>query len=117
MLRASPGPMAGAPLKSPMVSLTLPNPPYSGLEGAAHLPVVTSSKQISPLGEALPNADRAPTPDVRFLRLKRIKKSARSWILTRSVIRMFLMNDRSMSPYPGAYHLFRETFPLGEPLR
>jgi hypothetical protein len=26
MFRASPGPMAGAPLKSPMVSVTLPNP-------------------------------------------------------------------------------------------
>src|SRR5215469_11031286 len=111
MLRASPGPMAGAPLKSPIVSLTRPNPPYAELEGAAHLWVVMSSKQTSPFGEALPKAESAPTPDERLMRLKRLKKSARSWILTRSVIGMFLINDRSRSPKPGAYHLFRETFP------
>src|SRR5215472_2827125 len=117
MLRASPGPMAGAPLKSPMVSLTKPKPPYAGLapppgkNGEAHLCVALFSKQMSPFGEALPNAERAPTPEDRLIWLKRLKKSARSWILTRSVIVMFLMNDRSMSPKAGAYHLFRETLP------
>src|SRR5215472_11142333 len=111
MLRASPGPMAGAPLKSPIVSLTRPNPPYALLDGAAHLCVAMSSKQISPLGELVPNADRAPTPEDRLMRLNRLKKSARSWILTRSLMGMFLMNDRSTSPKPGAYHLFRDTLP------
>src|SRR2546427_240166 len=51
-----------------------------------------------------------PTPDERLMRLRRLKKSARSWIFTRSVIGMFLMNDRSTSPKPGPVNLFRERF-------
>src|SRR5437868_10663557 len=104
MLRDSPGPMAGAPLKSPIVSVTIPNP--VDLKFAEHLWVVLSSAQTSPFGEALPNAGKAPTPDDRLIRFRRLKKSARSWILTRSVIPMFLMKDRSTSPKDGAYHLF-----------
>src|ERR1700745_3133900 len=114
-LRASPGPMAGAPLKSPMVSVTMPNPVLAKLP--EHRWVVLSSAHTSPFGEALPNAGRAPTPEDKLMRLRRLKKSARSWILTRSVIGMFLMNDRSTSPKLGAYHLFRETLPSGEPVQ
>src|SRR5258708_31509261 len=98
MFRASPGTRAGGPLKSPMVSVTRPNPPYFELDGAAHLWVVKSWKHISPFGEALPNADTAPTPEDRLMRLRRLKKSARNCNFTRSVIAMFLMND--LSTYP-----------------
>src|SRR5260370_35697063 len=73
--------------------------------------------QMSPFGEALPKAAKAPTPEDKLTRLKRLKKSALNWILTRSVIGMFLMKDRSTSPKPGAYHLFRETLPKGEPVQ
>src|SRR6266436_2787442 len=98
MLRASPGPMAGAPLKSPMVSVTWPKP----LE-VVQIPVFAmgSGEQVLPTD---------PTPEDRLIRFKRLKKSARSWILTRSVIGTFLINDRSTSPKPGPVNLFRETF-------
>src|SRR5207245_9849678 len=49
-----------------------------------------------------------PAPDAMLMRLKRLKKSARSWTLTRSVIGMFLMKDKSTSPKPGPVNLFRE---------
>src|SRR2546430_12951791 len=45
------------------------------------------------LFRSLPNAGKAPTPDDRLIRFRRLKKSARSWILTRSVIPMFLMRS------------------------
>src|SRR6266436_3246048 len=98
MLRASPGPMAGAPLKSPMVSVTWPKP----LE-AVQIPVFATGS-----GEQVLPTD--PTPEDRLIRFKRLKKSARSWILTRSVIGTFLINDRSTSPNPGPVNLFRERF-------
>src|SRR2546430_5938875 len=69
------------------------------------------------LFRSLPNAGKAPTPDDRLIRFRRLKKSARSWILTRSVIPMFLMKDRSTSPKDGAYHLFLETLPRGDPVQ
>src|ERR1700730_12728431 len=95
-LRASPGPMAGAPLKSPMVSVTCPKPLF-----VVHIPVPTAGAQVLPT---------EPTPEARFMRLRRLKKSARSWTLTRSVIGTFLINDRSTSPKPGPVNLFRERF-------
>src|SRR5215467_16111980 len=96
MLRCSPGPMAGAPLKSPMVSVTWPNPLV-----VVQIPVFAtgSGEQVLPT---------APTPEDGLIRFKRLKKSARSWILTRSVMGMFLMKERSTSPKPGPYSLFRE---------
>src|SRR5712692_9559723 len=103
MLRASPGPIAGAPLKSPMVSPTWPK-----LLAVVQIPVAVVAGGIGAAGEqVLPTA---PTPDERLMRLRRLKKSARSWTLTRSVIGMFLINDRSTSPKPGPVNLFRERF-------
>src|SRR5437016_14464383 len=101
MLRDSPGPMAGAPLKSPIVSVTMPNP--VDLKFAEHLWVGLSSAQTSAFGEALPNAGKAATPDDSLIRLRRLKQSARSWIVTRSGIPVFVMNDRSASPRDGSY--------------
>src|ERR671924_1407259 len=103
MLRASPGPIAGAPLKSPMVSLTWPKP----LE-VVQIPVAVVAGGTGAAGaQVLPTA---PTPEARLMRLKRLKKSARSWTLTRSVIGTFLINERSTSPNPGPVNLFRERF-------
>src|SRR6266478_2712178 len=96
MLRASPGPMAGAPLKSPIVSLTWPNP-----LAVVQIPVIASPPQLLP---------KEPTPEARLIRLTRLKKSARSWTLTRSVMGTFLINERSTSPKPGPVNLFRERF-------
>src|SRR5882724_7064611 len=96
MLRASPGPMAGAPLKSPIVSLTWPNP-----LAVVQIPVIASPPQLLPT---------EPTPEARLIRLTRLKKSARSWTLTRSVMGTFLINERSTSPKPGPVNLFRERF-------
>src|SRR5207237_29666 len=95
------GPIAGAPLKSPMVSVTWPKP-----LAKVQTPVTLSAPQLLPTD---------PTPDAKLIRLKRLKKSARSWILTRSVIGMFLMNERSTSPNPGPLNLlrWRLPFPLG----
>src|SRR5689334_8813166 len=96
MLRASPGPMAGAPLKSPMVSLTWPKPLF-----VVQTPVPAVGAQTPPTD---------PTPEARLMRFKRLKKSARSWTLILSVIGTFLMKDRSTSPKPGPVNLFRERF-------
>src|SRR6266446_7349826 len=102
-LRASPGPMAGAPLKSPMVSVTWPKP-----LAVVQIPVAVIAGGIGAAGaQTLPTE---PTPEARLMRLNRLKKSARSWTLTRSVIGTFLMNDRSTSPNPGPVNLFRERF-------
>src|SRR6266436_6423721 len=98
MLRASPGPMAGAPLKSPMVSVTWPKPLL-----VVQIPVFATESGA----QVLPTE---PTPEARLMRLRRLKKSARSWTLTRSVIGTFLINDRSTSPKPGPVNLFRERF-------
>src|SRR5882757_9273071 len=81
MLKASPGPMPGAPLKSPMVSLTKP-------------PLLTD-----------------PPPDARLIRFRRLNISALSWTLKRSVTGMFLKTERSTAPYPGPENLLRERFP------
>src|SRR4029077_10947681 len=88
--------MAGAPLKSPMVSVTCPKPLV-----AVHTPVTLLAEHVLPTD---------PTPEARLIRLRRLKKSARSWILTRSVIGTFLMNDRSTSPNPGPVNLLRDRF-------
>src|SRR5258708_39651635 len=98
--RASPGRIAGARWKSPMVSVTWPKP-----ELVVHLPffAIGSGEQAEPT---------APTPDAKLIRLKRLKKSARSWIFTRSVIGTFLMNDRSTSPKPGPLNLLRARLPF-----
>ena len=103
MLRASPGPIAGAPLKSPMVSVTWPKP-----LAVVQIPVAVVAGGIGAAGAQTPPTE--PTPDARLMRFKRLKKSARSWTLTRSVIGMFLINDRSTSPKPGPVNLFRERF-------
>src|SRR5947208_7097478 len=101
MLRASPGPIAGAPSKSPMVSVTWPKP-----LAAVQTPVAVVAGGIGAAGAQTPPTE--PTPDAMLMRLKRLKKSARSWTLTRSVIGMFLMKDKSTSPKPGPVNLFRE---------
>src|SRR5437016_374003 len=88
--------MAGAPLKSPIVSVTWPKP-----LAVVQIPVPVAGAQTPPT---------EPTPDAMLMRLKRLKKSARSWTLTRSVIGTFLINDRSTSPKPGPVNLFRERF-------
>src|SRR5690348_5421067 len=98
MLRASPGPMAGAPLKSPMVSVTWPKPLL-----VVQIPVFATGS-----GAQTPPTD--PTPEARLMRFRRLKKSARNWTLTRSVIGMFLMNERSTSPNPGPVNLLRDKF-------
>src|SRR5579859_1548895 len=97
MLRASPGPIAGAPLKSPMVSVTCPKP----LE-VVQTPVTGVAPQLVPT---------VPTPDAKLMRLKRLKKSARSWIFTRSVIGMFLIKEKSTSAKPGPANLLRARLP------
>src|ERR1700719_3254180 len=94
MFRASPGPMAGAPLKSPIVSVTVPKPLFE-----VQTPVTAFGAQL---------LFTDPTPEAKLMRLKRLKKSARSWILTRSVIGMFLINERSTSPKPGPVNLLRD---------
>src|SRR5271170_325263 len=93
LFRASPGPIAGAPLKSPMVSVTVPNPLF---------PVQTPVTAL-----AAHTLFTDPTPEAKLMRLNRLNTSARSWILTRSVIGMFLMNDRSTSLKPGPVNLLR----------
>src|SRR5438477_88444 len=87
MLRASPGPIAGAPLKSPMVSVTWPKP-----LAVVQIPVAVVAGGIGAAGAQTPPTE--PTPDARLMRFKRLKKSARSWTLTRSVIGMFLIDER-----------------------
>src|SRR6266436_2302399 len=102
-LRDSPGPMAGAPLKSPIVSVTWPK-----LLPVVQIPVAVVAGNIGATGaQVLPTE---PTPEARLMRLRRLKKSARSWTLTRSVMGTFLINDRSTSPKPGPVNLFRERF-------
>src|SRR5205807_9120039 len=96
MLRDSPGPMAGAPLKSPIVSVTIPNP--VDLKFAEHLWVVLSAAQTSLFGEALPNAGKAPTPHDSLIRVRRLKESARSSSSTRAVIPLLLMRVSATSP-------------------
>src|SRR6266403_3403427 len=104
-LRASPGPMAGAPLKSPIVSPTWPK-----LLAVVQIPVAVVAGGIGATGaQVLPTE---PTPEARLMRLRRLKKSARSWTLTRSVMGTFLINDRSTSPKPGPVNLFRERLPF-----
>src|SRR5690242_18695989 len=98
MLRASPGPMAGAPLKSPMVSVTWPKPLL-----VVQIPVFATGSPAQ-----TPPTD--PTPEARLMRFRRLKKSARSCTLTRSVIGTFLINDKSTSPKPGPVNLFRDRF-------
>src|SRR5690348_1150280 len=71
-------------------------------------PVAVVAGGIGAAGAQTPPTE--PTPDARLMRLRRLKKSARSWTLTRSVIGMFLINDRSTSPKPGPVNLFRERF-------
>src|SRR5947209_20606760 len=81
MLNGSPGTIPGAPFKSPMVSLTRPNPLYRGLEGDAQRPVAGSCEQP-------PVTD--PGPEARLIRFKRLNISARNCTFTRSVTGMFL---------------------------
>src|SRR6266404_3638989 len=97
MLRASPGPIAGAPLKSPIVSVTCPKP-----LDVVQIPVIGFAPQ------ALPTV---PTPDAKLMRLKRLKKSALSWTFTRSVIGTFLIREKSTSAKPGPANLLRARLP------
>ena len=71
MLNGSPGPSPGAPLKSPIVSLTTPFEPTE------------------------------PDPLARLIRLNTLNISARSWIRNRSLIGIFLKTDKSRSAKPG----------------
>ena len=71
MLKGSPGPMPGAPLKSPMVSLTTPLLPTD------------------------------PAPVARLMRLMMLYISARSCTRKRSLTVKFLKTDRSTSAKPG----------------
>src|ERR1700680_2154149 len=83
ILKGSPGPTPGAPLKSPMVSLPTPLEPTE------------------------------PAPEARFFRLKTLNISARSCTLNRSRTGMFLNTDRSPSANPGPYSAFRPRLPAG----
>src|SRR5260370_9257879 len=83
MLKGSPGPRPGAPLKSPIVSFTTPLEPTD------------------------------PAPEARFFRLNVLNVSARSCILNRSVMGMFLNTDRSTSATPGPETLLRDKSPAG----
>src|SRR5947207_10055252 len=80
-LNGSPGPSPGAPLKSPIVSRTVPSEPTD------------------------------PAPVARLIRLKTLNISARSCNFIRSVMPMFLITDRSTSPNPGPWNAFRPKFP------
>src|ERR1700719_2760727 len=82
MLKASPGPMPGAPLKSPIVSLTVP---------------------------LVPETD--PGPEARLTRLNMLYISARNCTLTLSVTGMFLMTEKSTSAKPGPTNWLRPTSP------
>src|SRR5580704_1444973 len=84
MLNGSPGPNPGAPLKSPIVSVTIPLPPTD------------------------------PAPDARFLRLNTLYISARSCTRNRSVIGKFLITEKSRSLKFGPTYLFRDTSPAGD---
>src|SRR5579872_5301279 len=81
MLNGSPGPMPGAPLKSPIVSLARPPPEID------------------------------PGPEARLMRLKVLYISARSCSFSRSLIGMFLITERSTSAKPGPTNWFRPTSP------
>src|ERR1700731_783859 len=91
ILKASPGPIPGAPLKPPIVSLTNPNP---------------GSVQVAPTTFVPQLALTDPGPEARLIRFRRLKVSMRNWILTRSVIGMFLNTERSTSPKPGPRRVF-----------
>src|ERR1700722_16933397 len=82
-LNGSPGPIPGAPLKSPMVSLTTP---------------------------VLPTEN---APDERLIRLKRLYISARSCTQNRSLTVKFLNTEKSTSANPGPLNTLRPTSPLG----
>src|SRR5580704_18295073 len=83
MLKGSPGPMPGAPLKSPMVSLTTPLLPTD------------------------------PAPVARLMRLVVLYISARSCTRKRSLTVKFLKTDRSTSAKPGPTNALRPRLPAG----
>src|SRR5229473_5849604 len=99
MLNCSPGPSPGAPLKSPMVSVTWPNP---GL----HVCAAKSSLQLVPT---------APTPEAKLVRLNMLNMSARNCSEKRSLMGMFLITERSTSLKFGPGNLLRETGPPAHP--
>src|SRR5882724_9435527 len=99
MLNCSPGPSPGAPLKSPIVSVTCPNP-------ALHTCAVKSSWQLVPT---------EPTPDAKLTRLSMLNMSARNCSEKRSLIGMFLMTETSTSLKLGPGNLLRETGPPAHP--
>src|SRR5579864_7452501 len=97
VLNASPGPNPGAPLKSPIVSVTWPKP-----LAVVHTPVVGSGPQLVPT---------EPTPEAKFLLLNRLNISTRNCALNRSVIGMFLITEKSNSWNAGPANWFRLRFP------
>src|SRR6516162_10121461 len=106
MLNGSPGPRPGAPLKSPMVSVTWPK-----AEAKVQWCKVKSWAQVLVLGLRAPPAETEPEPEARLMRLKRLNMSARSWTVNRSVMGTFLYTDRSTDLKLGPTNLFLETFP------
>src|SRR5213080_454170 len=103
MLNCSPGPRPGAPLKSPIVSLTRPK-----------LALVVQTRLLSN-GELASNAPQLlptePGPEARLIRLKTLNMSACSRTLTRSPTGMLLKTERSQSPKPGARNRLRARSP------
>src|ERR1700757_347923 len=97
VLNASPGPSPGAPLKSPIVSVTWPKPFF-----VVQTPVVGSGAQLVPT---------APTPEAKFLLLNRLNISTRNCALNRSVIEMFLITEKSNSWNAGPAYWLRLRFP------
>src|SRR5262249_30269453 len=104
MLKASPGPIPGAPLKSPMVSLTKPNPLKFGSVTGRHLPPLPAVPPQPPVGTD-------PGPEARLTRLKRLNISPRSCTCSRSRIGTSFKIEKSTLPYPGPWNLLRDTLP------
>ena len=83
ILKGSPGPRPGAPLKSPIVSLTTPLEPTD------------------------------PAPEAMFFRLNTLNISARSCTRSRSRMWMFLKTYKSKSANPGPANALRPRLPAG----
>src|SRR6266478_9116513 len=104
MLNCSPGPRPGAPLKSPIVSLTRPK-----------LALVVQTRSLGNEELAFNAPQLLPTepgPEARLIRLKTLNMSACSRTLTRSPTGMLLKTDRSKSPKPGARNRLRARSPI-----
>src|SRR3954471_10737407 len=94
MLKGSPAPIPGAPLKTPVVVVMRPKLlVFNRVPGGALI--------IAP-----------PDPGIgRLTRLKRLNISARNCRLTRSVIAVFFTAAKSTEAKPGPRNVFRPRLP------